>query len=158
MVAKATRGAHLGLPMGSGLPMSRERRSPCISPSKLELSTNNNMACRRGHLFLKASFFSAPAFLASAAGPACSFWPVALWPSFFAFPLCFCVSNPPYTEIGAIKPLAFGQFREMGPGLEVSLTSETRGGRGRDGGPIPHRLIENREAAVGVQMFHLRQR
>jgi hypothetical protein len=34
-------------------------------------------------------------------------------------------------EIGGIKPLAFGQFGEMGPGLEALLASthgETRGG------------------------------
>ena len=28
-------------------------------------------------------------------GRPCSPWPVALWPSFFAFRVCFCVSNPP---------------------------------------------------------------
>jgi hypothetical protein len=39
-------------------------------------------------------------------------------------------------EIGGIKPLAFGQFGEM----------------------ADRYLIENREAAVGVQMFHMRQR
>jgi hypothetical protein len=42
-------------------------------------------------VFLRFSF----SFLQNQAGPA-SPGPVALWPSFFAFPVCFCVSNPPY--------------------------------------------------------------
>ena len=58
-------------------------------------------------------------------------------------------------EIGGIKPLAFGQFGEMGPGLEALLASVAK--RGAD--EVADRyLIENREAAVGVQVSHLRQR
>jgi hypothetical protein len=57
---------------------------------------------------------------------------------------------------GSIKPLAFGQFGEMGPGLEALLASMVK--RGADE-MADRYLIENREAAVGVQMFHmLRQR
>ena len=58
-------------------------------------------------------------------------------------------------EIGGIKPLAFGQFGEMGPGLEALLASMAK--RGADE-MADRYLIENREAAVGVQMFHMRQR
>jgi hypothetical protein len=58
-------------------------------------------------------------------------------------------------EIGGIKPLAFGQFGEMGPGLEALLASVAK--RGADE-MADRYLIENREAAVGVQVFHLRQR
>ena len=56
-------------------------------------------------------------------------------------------------EIGGIKPLAFGQFGEMGPGLEALLASMAK--RGADE-MADRYLIENREAAVGVQMFHMR--
>jgi hypothetical protein len=52
-------------------------------------------------------------------------------------------------------PLAFGQFGEMGPGLEAPLASMAK--RGADE-MADRYLIENREAAVGVQMFHMRQR
>jgi hypothetical protein len=59
-------------------------------------------------------------------------------------------------EIGGIKPLAFGQFGEMlGPGLEALLASMAK--RGADE-MADRYLIEHREAAVGVQMFHMRQR
>ena len=58
-------------------------------------------------------------------------------------------------EIGGIKPLAFGQFGEMGPGLEALLASVAK--RGADE-MADRYLIENREAAVGVQVFHVRQR
>jgi hypothetical protein len=60
-------------------------------------------------------------------------------------------------EIGGINPLAFGQFGfgEMGPGLEALLASMAK--RGADE-MADRYLIENREAAVGVQMFHMRQR
>jgi hypothetical protein len=62
-------------------------------------------------------------------------------------------------EIGGIKPrpkpLAFGQFGEMGPGLEALLASMAK--RGADE-MADRYLIENREAAVGVQMSHMRQR
>ena len=60
-------------------------------------------------------------------------------------------------EIGGIKPLAFDQLGEMGPGLEALLASVAK--RGADDIPDPDRHpIENREAAIGVQMFHIRQR
>jgi hypothetical protein len=57
---------------------------------------------------------------------------------------------------GVIKPLAVGQFEEMGPGLfETLLAGMAK--RGAD--ELADRyLIENREAAVGVQVFHMRQR
>jgi hypothetical protein len=58
-------------------------------------------------------------------------------------------------EIGGIKPLAFGQFGEMGPGLKALLASKAK--RGADE-MADRYLIENCEAAVGVQMFHMRQR
>jgi hypothetical protein len=58
-------------------------------------------------------------------------------------------------EIGGIKPLAFGQFGEMGPGLEALLASVAKRGAEE---MTDRYLIENREAAVGVQVFHLRQR
>ena len=58
-------------------------------------------------------------------------------------------------EIGGIKPLAFGQFGQMGPGLEALLASVAK--RGADE-MADRYLIENREAAVGVQVFHVRQR
>jgi hypothetical protein len=58
-------------------------------------------------------------------------------------------------EIGGIKPLAFGQFGEMGPGLEALLASVAKRGVGE---MADRYLIENCEAAVGVQVFHLRQR
>ena len=58
-------------------------------------------------------------------------------------------------EIGGIKPLAFGQFGEMGPGLEALLADVAK--RGADE-MADRYLIENREAAVGVQVLHLRQR
>jgi hypothetical protein len=48
-------------------------------------------------------------------------------------------------EIGGIKPLAFGQFGEMGPGLEALLASMAK--RGADE-MADRYLIENREAAV----------
>jgi hypothetical protein len=51
--------------------------------------------------------------------------------------------------------LAFDQFGEMGPGLEVLLASVAK--RGADE-MADRYLIENREAAVGVQVLHLRQR
>jgi hypothetical protein len=51
--------------------------------------------------------------------------------------------------------LAFGQFGEMGPGLEALLASVAK--RGADE-MADRYLIEDREAAVGVQVFHLRQR
>jgi hypothetical protein len=50
-------------------------------------------------------------------------------------------------EIGGIKPLAIGQFGEMGPGLEALLGSVAK--RGADE-MADRYLIENREAAVGV--------
>jgi hypothetical protein len=56
---------------------------------------------------------------------------------------------------GDIKPLAFGQFGEMGPSLEALLASMAK--RGADK-MVDRYLIENREAAVGLQMFHMRQR
>jgi hypothetical protein len=52
---------------------------------------------------------SALTVLLSKAGPA-SPWPVALWPSFFAFPVCFCVSNPPYTADRRPQPQGIGHF------------------------------------------------
>jgi hypothetical protein len=58
-------------------------------------------------------------------------------------------------EIRGIKPLAFGQFGEMGPGLEALLASMAK--RGADE-MADRYLIEDREAAVGVQLFHMRQR
>jgi hypothetical protein len=58
-------------------------------------------------------------------------------------------------EIGGIKPLAFGRFGEMGPGLEALLASMAKRGAGE---MADRYLIENREAAVGVQVFHMRQR
>jgi hypothetical protein len=64
-------------------------------------------------------------------------------------------------EIGGIKPLAFGQFTEMGPGLEALLAASARGktSEQRGAGEMADRyLIENREAAIGVQRFHIRQR
>jgi hypothetical protein len=65
-------------------------------------------------------------------------------------------------EIGDIKSLAFGLWPlvslgsgEMGPGPEALLASMAK--RGAD--EVADRyLIENREAAVGVQMFHMQQR
>jgi hypothetical protein len=57
-------------------------------------------------------------------------------------------------EIGGIKPLAFGQFGEMGPGLEALLAA-SMAKRGADE-MADRYLIENREAAVGVQMFNMR--
>jgi hypothetical protein len=36
-----------------------------------------------------------------------------------------------FAEIGGIKPLAFGQFGEMGPGLEALLASVAKRGRTR---------------------------
>jgi hypothetical protein len=59
------------------------------------------------------------------------------------------------SEVGGIKPLAFGQFGEMGPGLEAPLASMAK--RGADE-MADRYLIENHEAAVGVQMFHMRHR
>jgi hypothetical protein len=47
-------------------------------------------------------------------------------------------------EIGGIKPLAFGQFGEMGPGLEALLASMAK--RGADE-MADRYLIEHREAA-----------
>jgi hypothetical protein len=55
-------------------------------------------------------------------------------------------------EIGGIKPLAFGEFGEMGPGLEALLAGMAK--RGADE-MADRYLIEHREAAVGVQMFHI---
>ena len=46
---------------------------------------------------------SALTILQKQAGP-CSPGPVALWPSFFAFRVCFCVSNPPYQMHEPRKP------------------------------------------------------
>jgi hypothetical protein len=58
---------------------------------------------------------------------------------------------------GHHKPLAFGQFGEIdGAGLEALLASMASK-RGADE-MAGRYLIENREAAVGVQMFHMRQR
>jgi hypothetical protein len=64
-------------------------------------------------------------------------------------------------EIGGIKPLALlvvGQFGEMwGPAPKRSLLAWRNEGQMR--WRIADRyLIENREAAVGVHMFHMRQR
>jgi hypothetical protein len=61
-------------------------------------------------------------------------------------------------EIGGIKPLAFGQFGEMEPGLDALLASVAK--RGADEQMADRYLIENREAAVGgwIQTFHVRQR
>jgi hypothetical protein len=56
-------------------------------------------------------------------------------------------------EIGGIKPLAFGQFGEMGPGLEVllaSVASETGGGR--DGGSISDRKPRGSGRSAGVPL------
>jgi hypothetical protein len=55
----------------------------------------------------------------------------------------------------SINPLAFGQFGEMRPGLEALLAGVAK--RGADE-MADWYLIENREAAIGVQMFHMRQR
>jgi hypothetical protein len=49
----------------------------------------------------------------------------------------------------------WSQFGEMGPGLEVLLASVAK--RGADE-MADRYMIENREAAVGVQVFHVRQR
>jgi hypothetical protein len=57
--------------------------------------------------------------------------------------------------VGGTKPLACGQFGEMGPGLEAPLASVTK--RGADE-MADRYLIENRDTAIGVQMFHMRQR
>jgi hypothetical protein len=56
-------------------------------------------------------------------------------------------------EIGGTKPLAFGQFGEqMGPSLEALLAGVAK--RGVDE-MADRYLVENRETAVGVQVFHL---
>jgi hypothetical protein len=61
-------------------------------------------------------------------------------------------------EIGGIKPLAFGQFGEvLGPGLEGEGLLAGVAKRGVDE-MADWYLIENREAAIGVQIFHMRQR
>jgi hypothetical protein len=60
-------------------------------------------------------------------------------------------------EIGGIKPLAFGQFGEMGPGLGLEALLARMAKRGADE-MADRYLIENREVAFGVQMFHMRQR
>jgi hypothetical protein len=63
-------------------------------------------------------------------------------------------------EIGGIKPLAFGQFGEMpwGPASRRSLLLASVAKRGAPDEMADRHLIENREAVVGVQMFHIRQR
>jgi hypothetical protein len=63
-------------------------------------------------------------------------------------------------ESGGIKPLACGLWSvwgdgAMGPGFGALLASMAK--RGADE-MADRYLIENREAAVGVQMFHMRQR
>jgi hypothetical protein len=58
-------------------------------------------------------------------------------------------------EIGGIEPLAFGQFGQMGPSLEARLADVAK--RGADE-MTDRYLIENREAAVGLQVLHLWQR
>jgi hypothetical protein len=47
--------------------------------------------------------------------------------------------------------LAFGQFGQMGPSLEALVASAAKWGVDGMAGQY---LIENREAAVGVQIFH----
>ena len=68
-------------------------------------------------------------------------------------PLMWMAPHGPWqqrlAEIGGIKPLAIGQFGEMGPGLEALLGSVAK--RGADE-MADRYLIENREAAVGVQV------
>jgi hypothetical protein len=64
--------------------------------------------------------------------------------------------QPRLAEIGDIKPLAFGQFGEMGPGLEALLASVAKRG---DLDEMAGRCrTENREAAAGAQVSHLRRR
>jgi hypothetical protein len=61
-------------------------------------------------------------------------------------------------EIGGIKPLAFGQFGvDGGPGLEAPLPWLLASVEKRGADEMADRyLIENREAAIGVQMLHMR--
>jgi hypothetical protein len=58
-------------------------------------------------------------------------------------------------ETGGIEPLAFGQFGGVGPGLEALLAGVAKRGADEMAGRY---LIESREAAAGMQLFHLRQR
>jgi hypothetical protein len=58
-------------------------------------------------------------------------------------------------EIRGIKPLAFGQFGEMGPGLEALLASMAIRGADEMAGRY---LVGNREAAVGVPVVRVRLR
>jgi hypothetical protein len=60
-------------------------------------------------------------------------------------------------ELGGVKPLAFGQYGELGPGFEqllVQLAEEA--GEGADEAAKRH-LIPNRAVAKGVQLRLLRQ-
>jgi hypothetical protein len=62
-------------------------------------------------------------------------------------------------EIGGINPLAFGQFGEMGPGLEALLASIAKRETTGADEMADRYLIENRERGGSrVQMFHMRQR
>jgi hypothetical protein len=58
-------------------------------------------------------------------------------------------------EIGGTKPLAFGQFGEMGPGLEALLASMAKraGPEGRMRWRIDISSKTPRRQCVGVQMF-----
>jgi hypothetical protein len=61
-------------------------------------------------------------------------------------------------ETGGLRPLAFGQFGEMWPGLEALLARTAK--RGAD--EMAERGISSktarRQSECGVQMFHMRQR
>jgi hypothetical protein len=57
-------------------------------------------------------------------------------------------------ELGGIKPLAFGQYGEMGPGLEALMAEIATAGADQ---AAEEYLLSNPEAAFGVQMRLLRQ-
>jgi hypothetical protein len=58
-------------------------------------------------------------------------------------------------ELGGVKPLAFGQYGELGPGFEQLLDQLAEGGADEAAKrhPIPNRVV-----AKGVQLRLLRQR
>jgi hypothetical protein len=61
-------------------------------------------------------------------------------------------------ELGGVKPLAFGQYGELGPGFEQLLDQLAEGGAGEAAKRYLIYLIPNRAVAKGVQLRVLRQR
>jgi hypothetical protein len=58
-------------------------------------------------------------------------------------------------ELGGVKPLAFGQYGELGPGFEQLLDQLAEGGADE---AAKRHLTPNRVVAKGVQLRLLRQR